>query len=233
MSSKNIVLLHGWGASTKRLEPLARELRKKKWNVFVPELPGFDADPPDTAWNLDDYTSYVEKKAKEKYKSYILFGHSFGGRIAIKLASKDNKEIKGVVLCAAGMTARGNIIKRTIFIILAKVGKVFLAIMPLAKAWRKFLYKAAREHDYEKTKGVMKEVFKNVVGEDLKPISSRINKPTLILWGDEDKMTPLSDARYLKRVIRKSKLKIYNNVGHTLPYNNSKRLAKEITAYFS
>lgn len=233
MTSKNIILLHGWGASTSKLEPLANELRKKKWNVFVPEIPGFDADPPPQGWFVDDYVNYIADKANKKWngKAYYVFGHSNGGRIGIKLALKSSS-LKGLILCATGGISRGNVFKRIVFFILAKLGKAFLIIMPLAKMWKKMLYKVAREHDYEKTSGVMRETFQNIVKEDLKPLIASISVPTLVLWGENDQMTPLNDAYFIATHLQKGKLKVYKDEGHTLPYKRYRELADEITNYF-
>ena len=67
MVCKNIVLLHGWGASVKKLKPLANELEKQGWKVFVPKLPGFDLKPPESVWGVSEYADYVSKKAVEYF----------------------------------------------------------------------------------------------------------------------------------------------------------------------
>ncbi len=61
MDGKNIVLLHGWGASSEKLKPLALALEKINWQVFVPKIPGFEAAAPDFAWDIDDYSEYIIK----------------------------------------------------------------------------------------------------------------------------------------------------------------------------
>lgn len=227
---KRIVLLHGWGASTIKLKPLAEELRKLEWEVFTPKLPGFDSPPPEKIWGVGEYSKYVLKETRKIYgrDRFFVFGHSFGGRVAIKLAEKNNRQILGAVLCSSSGLSRGNLVKRTIFWLLARVGKVFLAIPPLANFWKRLLYKLAREHDYEKAQGIMKEVFKKVVSEDLKPVAKEIKIPTLVLWGKKDKMTPISDAYYIKKVLPNAKLVVFKDEGHRLPYNKPKGVAEEI-----
>jgi pimeloyl-ACP methyl ester carboxylesterase len=114
---------------------------------------------------------------------------------------------------------------------LAKVGKVFLLFVPFAKAWKRFLYKIVREHDYEKTKGVMRETFKKIISENLKPLICSIKVPVLILWGEKDVMTPFTDALFIKKTLPKSKLVAFQNNGHKLPYEKPKQLAKEINKW--
>lgn len=230
LKDKRIVLMHGWGASTEKLIPFTKELKGLGWRVFLPKLPGFDKSPPKKVWGVGDYAEYVLSQTKRKFgsKGFFVFGHSFGGRIAIKIAAQSPRNLKGVVLCSAGGLSRGYKLVRLFFFILAKIGKVFLLFPPLAFFWRKVLYKLAGEHDYEKAKGIMKEVLKKVIAEDIRPVIFKIKLPTLILWGNLDTVTPVKDAYFIEKAQPKSKLIIFNNQGHRIPYIKPAEVAKEI-----
>ena len=230
LDRKRIVLLHGWGASTNKLDPLGKELHRLGWKVSIPKLPGFDISPPKKPWGIGEYAEYVIKETQKIWerKGFFIFGHSFGGRIAIKLAGINNKQFLGIILCSASGLSRGNLLKRVAFWVLAKAGKILSIVPPIAKIWRKLLYKVAREHDYEKTQGVMKETFKKVISENVRPIIENIEIPTLILWGRQDRMTPISDAYCLKQILPGSKLIIFNNEGHQLPYHKPRKMAEKI-----
>lgn len=224
---KNIVLLHGWGASTKKLEPLGRELRKLSWNVLTLRLPGFDAPPPRSVWGIEDYSDYVAKKAEEKFgRDFFVFGHSFGGRIAINLGRQGLSA--GVILCAASGLSRASFLKRAFFWVLAKIGKVFLLLPPLGRGWRELLYKLAREHDYEKAQGVMRKILGKVVKEDSRPLVKKIKVPTLVLWGRQDQMTPVRDTLFIRKNLPQAVIITFRNQGHSLPYNEPEEIAKEI-----
>src|SRR3990170_7476919 len=172
MSGKRIVLLHGWGAETKKLEPLKQELEKLGWQVLLPKLAGFEKPAPKKIWGIKEYSDYVYEGVRKKFgdNKFYVFGHSFGGRIAIKIAASDFRQVVGVILCAAGGISRNYKIARLIFYSMAKSGKIFLLVPQIAKRFRKLLYKAAHEHDYEKTQGIMREIFKKVIAEDIKPL---------------------------------------------------------------
>jgi len=231
--SKNIVLLHGWGASAEKLEGLKKELEALRWNVFVPELPGFETAPPNRVWGLDNYADYVLKKADNNFKSgYFIFGHSFGGGISIKVALRSGTKLQGIVLCATRGFSRGSLVKRIIFFILAKLGKVLILFSPVAYFWKKILYKLAREHDYEKTKGIMRDVFKKIIAEDLKDKVCKIKVPALVLWGEEDKMTPIKDAVFIKNNLPGAILVTFKNIGHRLPYERQKDVAINIEKWY-
>jgi pimeloyl-ACP methyl ester carboxylesterase len=231
---KNIVLLHGWGAGTKKLLPLRCQLEAFGWNVYLPELPGFGKPAPKKAWGIKDYSKYINSEATVKFNNeeYFVFGHSFGGGIAIKLASGKQGKISGVILCATRGISRGKSVKRLVFNTAAKAGRVFLLTPKIGKKFKDLLYKAAREHDYEKLDGVMRDIFKKVVSEDLKPFLKKVNVPTLVLWGNEDKMTPVKDAYCIKKLVSWSKLVVYQKQGHRLPYEKPKELSEEIDKWF-
>jgi pimeloyl-ACP methyl ester carboxylesterase len=230
MSCKNIVLLHGWGASAEKLKPLRLELQKLGWKVCVIKLPGFDLKPPKEIWGLGNYCDFVLNGAKKKWKNekFYIFGHSFGGRIAIKTSLLHPKSLDGLILCASGGISRGNVVKRLTFFVLAKIGKIFIIFPRFADFWKRIIYKAAREHDYEKADGVMRQVFKKVISENLKPVLSEISVPTLVIWGDEDAMTPIKDAYFITKNIRGSKLKVYKKQGHKVAYFKAAQIAQEI-----
>lgn len=230
LMSKNIILLHGWGAETKKLLPLKTGLENLGWCVFLPKMIGFEKPAPETVWGIKEYSDYIEDEASKKFKNnkYFVFGHSFGGGIAIKLASGETKNLKGVILCATRGISRGKLVKRIVFSTLAKAGKMFLITPKLAGGFKKLLYKTAREHDYEKLDGVMRDIFKKVVSENLKPLVPKIKIPVLILWGQKDRMTPVKDAYFINKYLSQSRLIIFKDQGHRLPYDKPKDLAKEI-----
>lgn len=231
---KNIVLIHGWGAETEKLKPLADELEKTGWSVLLPKLPGFEARAPSFPWTLQDYAEFIFTRTSSEWKGkkVVVFGHSFGGRVAIKMALEYKRKVYGVVLCSSGGISRGYFLVRILFYMLAKTGKILLIVPRVAKYWRKVLYKITGEHDYEKAEGVMRKTFKKVVSEDLKKEVGQISIPTLILWGREDKITSVSDGLFIKSKVKNSKLKIFNKQGHILPYTRPKGLAKEIDIWY-
>ena len=226
-----IVLLHGWGASKERLFPLGKALTEIGFRVLIPDLPGFGKSSlPSRPWGVGEYADFISKVIDKFYgkKKVYLFGHSFGGRVAIKIASRYPKKIAGIALCGSAGISRGNFFKRIFFLILAKTGK---QIFPQSERPRRLIYRLAREHDYEKTRGVMRETFKLVISEDLNPLLPKIKIPTLILWGTEDKMTPVTDGFILEKTIPKAKLVLFEGKGHQLPYEKVKKIARVVNSW--
>ncbi len=230
---KRIVLVHGWGAGAAKLEPLAQELRNLGWTVLVPRLPGFDLPPPAELWGVEEYANYVLNEARNVFsrEAFILFGHSFGGRLALKLGAAQPEDLRALVLCSAAGVSQVNPIKRFVFLAFAKAGNLSLRVFPPIARLRPLLYKLARAHDYEQADGIMREVFKKIVAEDLGPAATYITLPSLILWGKQDRMTRLSDAYRIKSAISRSQLIVYEAEGHRLPYNKPREIAAAIETW--
>ena len=60
----------------------------------------------------------------------------------------------------------------------------------------------------------MRDTLVKSVNEDLSEEIKNIKAKTLIIWGDKDTATPISDAKYLNENIKDSELHIINGAGH-------------------
>lgn len=228
---ENLVILHGWGSCAENWREIKEVLQREDLQVLTPDLPGFGVSTlPKRAWFVDDYVEWLKGFCeKQNVSRFFLFGHSFGGRIAIKFAAQYPEKLKGLILCsAAGIKPKNNLLA----LAATKAGKIVFSL-PLLKGlypfFQKVFYvKILRKTDYLKAQGIMKQVFKNVVDEDLTPCLSQIKVPTLILWGRKDKMTPVKDGYLMKEKISSSQLKVFDNVGHSFRRENPKLLIREI-----
>ena len=77
----------------------------------------------------------------------------------------------------------------------------------------------------------MQKTFINVVEEDLRPIVPMISVPTLVMWGKKDAMVPIEDAYFLEKSINNSRLKVYSQGDHKIPYDYPKEIAEEIDEF--
>lgn len=227
-----LLCLHGWGADHHSFDELRAELKESGVTILTPDLPGCGGEPePREPWTNDDYADWVEQWIERKVgevPSIALLGHSHGGRIAIKLTTRGNVNINHLFLCAAAGIKHPRHIKRTFGLTLAKTGKRLLSIpglkvlQPLGK---KLLYKLVRVHDYEKASPVMARTMINVCKEDLRPLLKHIQTPTDIFWGEDDGMTPLSDAFVMQKEIPNALLHTYPGVRHRVHRDRAKEIA--------
>ncbi len=199
-------------------------------NILTPDLPGFGVEPePDTPWTTNNYADWVEEFIKKNVSgTFSLLGHSHGGRIAIKLAVRGTLPIDHLYLCAAAGIRHPRHFKRIIGLTLAKAGKTLLQVpglRSLQPIGKKLLYKLVRVHDYEVASTVMRQTLINVSAEDLRPILKHISIPTDLFWGENDHMTPFSDAIVMEQEIKVATLHTFEGIRHRVHRDKAKEIA--------
>jgi pimeloyl-ACP methyl ester carboxylesterase len=228
-SGQPLVIFHGWGSNTERWQAVAEILAENGFKVIIPDLPGFGkSEELVSPWNMNNYLKWAEEFVKElNLQEFDLLGHSFGGALAVKLAIKYPQNVKKLFLVSAA-SVRKKTTKKSIFKNLAKVVKLF-AFVPGYAFFRKAFYKfVIRRSDYPYVSGTMAETFKNVIGEDLSQFTGFLKIPTIIIWGDKDKSTPIEDAHFMNQKIKNSKLVVIEGAGHALNKENPEVLAQKI-----
>jgi pimeloyl-ACP methyl ester carboxylesterase len=213
-----LVMLHGWGASAELLTPLGERLGRLGYRVYMPDLPGFGhTPPPPQVWTVFDYARFALAYADALGVGRVhWFGHSFGGRLGLilgadhpdrvdKLILADSAGIRPDTGAVGGMTRALKWVQRG----LAGVGLGGLA-EGLAGRYRAAFGSA----DYKAADGLMRDTFKQVIAQDLQDWAARIAAPTLLLWGDADVDTPLSDGQTLERLIPDAGLVVFAGAGH-------------------
>jgi len=215
---------------------LREQLTKEGFCVYLPFLPGFGkTSPPKKPWSVSDFSEFVLKFAqKQNLKKFFLLGHSFGGRIAIKLTANHPGKVLGLILCSSAGLKPKRGVKYWFFFFLAKIGNLFFSIFPLnlvRPTARRLLYFFVQEQDYYQAKGVMREIVKKVIEEDLTFHLKRIQVPTLIVWGEEDRITPVADAYLMASKIPNSKLVILKEAGHGLPFGKPAKLTQLVREF--
>ncbi|MDP6576139.1 MAG: alpha/beta hydrolase [Candidatus Peribacteraceae bacterium] len=239
MQSPILLCLHGWGGSSESFNELRDALDNSDLKILTPDLPGFGNEPePDHPFSVDDFASWTEQWLGRKLNELSIVncqlsivGHSFGGRIAIKLATRGNLKIDHLFLCASAGIKRPKHIKRVISLSIAKTGNAILSIPGLRilkNTARSLLYKALRVHDYEQASALMQKTLVKVTKEDLKPYLKEIKIPTDIFWGENDKMTPIADAHIMKKEIEGSTLHTFPDVGHRIHRDKADNIAEVI-----
>ena len=94
-----LLLLHGWGAHTAVVWPLAQAMTPLGYRVYALDMPGFgQTPPPPTAWTVYDYARFVVAYLDAQGLEQVdLFGHSFGGRLGLILGADYAPRIRKMV----------------------------------------------------------------------------------------------------------------------------------------
>lgn len=214
-----IVMLHGWGANHQLLMPLAERLAPLGYCLYMPDLPGFgQSAPPPIAWDVHQYArfviAYMDHHALEKTH---LFGHSFGGRLALVLGAQYPERLLKIALAdSAGVRDKTPpaVQIRTRAYKALRDGLQTIGLSNIAdrlRAWYNQKYGSA---DYQNTSGVMRETFVKVVNEDLLSFAARVKPSTFLLWGEHDQDTPLWQGQLLEKTIPDAGLHVFHGAGH-------------------
>lgn len=205
-----VLLLHGWGGNLNSFRGLEDFLISQNFSVINLDFPGFGAsEMPKDSFNLNDYVLIVEQMLETiGVKKVKIVAHSFGGRVAIKLASSSSVVEKLILVDSAGIKPKFSLKKYF------KVRRYkFLKWLKKHNLTKKNLDNFGSS-DFKALPEQMKPVFVRIVNEDLSNIVSQIACPTLIVWGEKDQSTPLYMAKILNKKIKDSGLIIYKDAGH-------------------
>jgi len=200
-SGQKMLFLHGWGVGHESYLPLLRHLAATH-TVYAPDMPGFgkSAEPPQ-AWDVDRYADFVEAYCKAKgLTEPVCMGHSNGGRVLLRLLSRDNPGIRpprAVLFSAAGLKPKRGL-RYYIKVYTYKIAKCFLK--PFPKALERYRAKKGSA-DYRAASPLMKSTMSKLLSVDLLDALPRIKVPTLLIWGEDDTATPLADGKKMERLI--------------------------------
>lgn len=234
MGTIKTYILHGWTYSPVNGNPL------EKWNDFINlmsiyklnpillQIPGITKNI-DEVWNLDKYVDWL-KKIVWKDDKIILIGHSNGGRIAAAFTAQYPEKVNKLILIDSAGIYHNELphrLKKFVFKNLAKLGKKVTSSQSL----RIFLYKLAREGDYKNAAPSQRQTMINLINLDLSKTFSKIKTPTLIIWGEDDKVTPLSDAKLIHKLIVISQVEIIKEAKHSPQFTNTKEVIERINKF--
>ncbi len=218
-SGPPVLLLHGWGASSALLRPLAEKLAARGFAVHVPDLPGFgDTPPPAQPWTVYQYAQLAADYVKQAgIAPCAVFGHSFGGRLCLVLAAEQPQLFSRVILAnSAGLRPRlpRHVRWRTRLYKNVRALLEGLGARRLAERLRARYNARYGSADFNAVSGPMRQTFINVINEDLAPFAPRIPHPTLLIWGDQDAETPLWMGQKLESLIPDAGLVVHQGAGH-------------------
>jgi pimeloyl-ACP methyl ester carboxylesterase len=213
---RDVLLLHGWGCDH-TIWAGVQALLKKSFRVTTVDLPGFgESTEPSVPWGVEDFTANVEGlAARLGLREPIIFGHSHGGRVALLYASR-NRVPKMVLVDAAGVKPRRSLE----YYVRVWSFKAMKRLAPLVfgKARAEGMIdkrrNASGSTDYRAASPVMRATLSRVVNEDLRAVMPHIKAPTLLIWGERDTATPVSDAHKMERLIPDSGLVVFPGAGH-------------------
>ncbi|MFA6082011.1 MAG: alpha/beta hydrolase [Patescibacteria group bacterium] len=227
----DLILLHGWRNDRSIFDNIVPELAKN-FTCWTIDLPGFGSNPrPKTSWDIKQYANYVNRFIDEhNIKSPSIVGHSFGGRVAIVLATL-NSDIKKVVLYATpGVRQplpRFTSMAQAMYRSLGRTTNILNKTMLMRR-----IRKSVQSEDYRQAQE-LKDIFISTINFDLAPYMEKLNQTVLLVWGEDDHVVPVKIAQSMQQIIPHSDIKIIPKGSHTAHLENPRLFCGLIRKYIN
>jgi pimeloyl-ACP methyl ester carboxylesterase len=212
-----LLYLHGAGGGGIWM-PFMEKL-SENFDVIAPEHPGFgESEMPDWLDNVGDLAYfYLDFIKRLGLNGLTLVGSSLGGWTAAEIAVRSCHDLKALVLsCPAGIHVKG-VSKGDLFLwspqetvrnmyLDQKIADQLLAVPPTDEQQMT----VAKNRLTTAKLGWQPRLYNPHLHKWL----HRISVPTLLLWGDSDKVIPPAYGPAYQKFIPGSKLEVFKNCGH-------------------
>lgn len=217
----DVIALHGWGRDRSDFDWLAREgLRalvldlpgfgkspppQEPWGSIeyadavarvVRESLGTNPSFPGSGSNTARLSSSTEPEGHglanvDQGRPVVVFGHSFGGRVALSLAERYPEMVAELLLAGVPLLRRSP----------PRVSLVYRGVRSLARRgllpekamdWARQRYGSS---DYRAASGIMREVLVRVINEDYTETMRKITVPVTVIAGTSDEVVPIDVVR--------------------------------------
>ncbi len=232
---QSVIIMHCWGCNVDTVASI-ENIFKGKMRVINVDLPGHgkSSEPP-SVWGVEDFTSMMEKFISTLgLVRPSLVGHSFGGRISILLSSRGEVD-KVLLVDAAGIKPKRSL-KYYWKVYSFKAMKNAVMLLCGKKKGSEIVDKLRGKKgsaDYRNSSPRMRAIMSKCVNEDLKHVMPSIKAPVLLVWGEDDTATPLTDAQTMKKLIPDAGLVSFPGCGHYSFLDNPFGFKAVVTSFFN
>jgi 2-hydroxy-6-oxonona-2,4-dienedioate hydrolase len=209
-----LVLLHGLFGALSNFRDLIGYFRNH-YRVIVPMLPLFELDLLHTT--VGGLEKFVHKFIEYRnYKNLHLLGNSLGGHVALLHVLKHPERVKSIILTgSSGLFENGmgdTYPKRGDYdYIRKKTELTFYDPQVASKELVDEVYEIVNNRlKALKIIALAKSAIRNNLGEEL----NQIKQPTLLIWGNNDAITPPFVGREFQRLIPNSEIHFIDKCGH-------------------
>lgn len=230
MSEPPLVLLHAFPLDHRLWQRQAVDLAAAGWRVLVPDLPGFGGtELPDAAPSLDAVAGLVLADLGDRgIDRCVLGGSSLGGYVAMAMLRARPQVAVAVMLCgtkatADGQEARANRERMARLVLDSPDSCARILESSFLPGLLGATTHAARPHVVAEVRGWMADARAETVAwyqramaarPDSRAVLESLAVPGLVVWGDEDAISPRSEQDLILESLAAPQLAVIEGAGH-------------------
>ena len=226
-----IVFVHGAGGTQEHWRFQVRQLASR-WNALALDLPGHGESQGDGFGTIPEYRDVVRDFLDTLgFTRAVLVGHSMGGGIAQSFALTYPDSLAALVLVGTGARLR---VHADIFAAIQRdmgeAGRLISGWAYSSAAMPATVASAAAAFARNRP-SVLEADFRACEAFDLMTEIPKIRIPTLIVCGEDDRLTPVKSARFLHEKIPGSALAVIPSAGHMVMLEQPVEFNRGLTAF--
>lgn len=229
----HIVFVHYFGGDAGSWRWLAKKL-SKKYTCILLNLPGFNDTIIEEEPSIAYYAQYINAQiASLNLKSYVLCGHSMGGKLALyaALINKYNKP-EGIILIAPSPPTVEHMPKKEKERMLNHPNKDEAATT-VENATRKTLKKSKLEYAVKSQLRIQSKAWQwwleTGMNHDISKRIYTLDIPTVVICSEDDPVISMQAIHNdVMPYLSKGSLITLSGIGHLIPLEATQKLAKQI-----
>ena len=232
-----VVLVHGLGSRAEDWRNLAPNLAKAGFRVYLPDLIGYGRSekPPDFSYSVRDEAAVVlDFLDALGLKQVYLGGWSMGGAIAQHVAAAHPERVTRLMLFdSAGIFVLPKWDIRLFTPTTAgELDQLNVLLMPHPPRVPGFVARDIVRVSNERAWIIHRALDTMLTGQDATDnLLPQLKMPVLIVWGGEDKITPVDQGETMHRLIPQSEFDVIPGCGHLAPEQCAAQIAPKVVEF--
>ena len=244
-NAKALIMVHGFTSSLESWDALSENLAND-YRVIRPDLPGHGLTGPDSQkrYSNEETVVFLSKFIDAlDIETPVLIGNSLGGLVSWRVAAQLPEKISELVLVSPGGYSINGVTDEPVDV--PMMLKFYLTKAPEAgvRQATSSLYADPEALSEERVTTIQYMMQRPGNGDAFVERLSvftlpdptidleKVKSPTLVVWGQQDKMIPVSQADWFSDALPDATLKIYENAGHVPQEETPEQLAQDIRLF--
>lgn len=241
-SKPKVILLHGLGAQAESWA-LTIPALAANYHVIAPDQVGFGkSDKPLLKYRVGTFVDFLDKFMSElNIEKANLVGNSMGGWVSTLFAIKYPNKVGKIVLADSAGIVPANVDINQIYQlnnstrdeIRANLKLIFAnpALQNNEMLVDQFFTQRVIANDGYTINSIIESIKRkeDFLNEEL----GKVQKPTLIIWGKQDGLLPVSDATVFNKGIKNSELVIFDNCGHVPQFEKAQDFNNTVLGFLN